>query len=167
MAGGVGDMDLEDLMDDPENPDYTIAGFAYGEDETRRTRRTTKRFQVLTLTKKPMIHLWSLRIYHLLQSCHAKTTYTYPIPIPIVSSITQPRRREKKSETETETETETEYKWLCSIKEISGGAVISGGEVISGGADISGEAAFENSRRSCIRRAFLKYRLLAIKLCLL
>jgi hypothetical protein len=151
MAGGVGDMDLEDLMDDPENPDYTIAGFAYGEDETRRTRRTTKRFQVLTLTKKPMIHLWSLRIYHLLQSCHAKTTYTYPIPIPIVSSITQPRRREKKSETETE----TEYKWLCSIKEISGGAVI------------SGEAVFENSRRSCIRKAFLKYGLLAIKLCLL
>jgi hypothetical protein len=151
MAGGVGDMDLEDLMDDPENPDYTIAGFAYGEDETRRTRRTTKRFQVLTLTKKPMIHLWSLRIYHLLQSCHAKTTYTYPIPIPIVSSITQPRRREKKSETETE----TEYKWLCSIKEISGGAVI------------SGEAVFENSRRACICKAFLKYRLLAIKLCLL
>jgi hypothetical protein len=37
MTGGAGDVsweDLrEDLREDPENPDYTIAGFAYGEDK--------------------------------------------------------------------------------------------------------------------------------------
>jgi hypothetical protein len=33
MTGGAGDVHWEDLREDPENPDYTIAGFAYGEDE--------------------------------------------------------------------------------------------------------------------------------------
>jgi hypothetical protein len=33
MTGGAGDVHWEDLRGDPENPDYTIAGFAYGEDE--------------------------------------------------------------------------------------------------------------------------------------
>jgi hypothetical protein len=33
MTGGAGDVSWEDLREDPENPDYTIAGFAYGEDE--------------------------------------------------------------------------------------------------------------------------------------
>jgi hypothetical protein len=33
MAGGVGDVDLEDLMDDPENPDYCRAGVVWDEDK--------------------------------------------------------------------------------------------------------------------------------------
>jgi hypothetical protein len=33
MAGGVGDVDLEDLMDDPENPDYCRVGFRWDEDK--------------------------------------------------------------------------------------------------------------------------------------
>jgi hypothetical protein len=33
MTGGAGDVSWEDLREDPENPDYTMAGFAYGEDE--------------------------------------------------------------------------------------------------------------------------------------
>jgi hypothetical protein len=33
MAGGAGDVHWEDLREDPENPDYSIAGFAYGEEE--------------------------------------------------------------------------------------------------------------------------------------
>jgi hypothetical protein len=33
MTGGAGHIYWEDLREDPENPDYSIAGFAYGEDE--------------------------------------------------------------------------------------------------------------------------------------